>query len=175
MTLNEPANTVVVSATPATSIREMYIETVANMYPKRLVTAGTDSNDMAVCGADGLPLGVLGWEDCNDAWKPSTISTIYVVLDRAPVISGPGTVVQLSLAISQTIVVGDRLIPLANGTVGKADVLITDSGSTAVTSTAADGAIITGDIGDATVVAIAMEAVTTGGGAGADIMAKLLI
>jgi len=172
MTIAEPSNTVVVSPTPNTRIRDYQVETATNMYAKRLVKWGTGTNDISVCGADEMPIGVLGWEDCNDAYRPSTITTIYVAGNRAPVISGQGTIVQLRLADNQVIVRGDQLIPAANGEVVKASALTTDSGSTAVTAPSSSGAIISGDVGDAPVVAIAEEDVTTDGAA-ADIMARL--
>lgn len=61
---------------------------------------------------------------------------------------------------------GDRVISFGateEGTVGVANSLTIDSGSTTVTSTAANGAIISGSIGDEYIIGIALEDITDGG------------
>lgn len=61
---------------------------------------------------------------------------------------------------------GDRVISFGGteeGTVGVANALIIDSGTTAVTSTAANGAIISGSIADEYIIGIALEDIADGG------------
>jgi hypothetical protein len=168
----QPLNGIVVSGCP--KVQYLNIETVANMYPGRLVIKGTTDHDIAVCAAGGKAIGVLGYEHAPKKFRPTTRDTIYTVLDEAPVISGPGTVVLLMVAISQTIVKGDKLVAVAAGEVGLASAAAPPSGTVAVVSTSAQptmaGPMATAGI----VVAEAEESITTDGATHGFVMARLL-
>jgi len=171
--LRKPTNKIVAAGSPL--VQELNVETATNMYPGRLVIKGTDDNDIAVCGAAGISVGWLGYEQCgNAAFMPTDVNTIYAEGDQAPVLYGGKFVIVGKLTTSQTIVKGDRLVAGADGTVQKAAAEGLAEGSTPVTSTAATG-VVTGSIGaGGIVVGIAMESVTTTD-AVADIMVLSLI
>jgi hypothetical protein len=117
----QPTNGIVVNGQP--TVKYFNLETVANVYPGRLVTKGTHDNDIAVCGAAGVVIGVAGYEQAAKKFRPATRATIYVVSDQVPVLSGPGVTVLLYLsADAATIVTGDPLVAVANGCVTKAGV-----------------------------------------------------
>jgi len=99
MTLPTPQNLLVVEG-PSYS-HEARIETVANVYPGRLVKRGTTDDDIVVCTAAGLPTGWAGYESASPSVKPITIDTIYVVGDRIPVVSCKGSI-YVTPALSDT-------------------------------------------------------------------------
>ena len=127
----QPVSAIVVSGEP--DIQYLNVETATNMYAGRFVTKGTHDNDIAVCGAAGVPIGVLGYEQASKKYRPATRATIYVVSDQVPVLKrGKGATVMLYLsADAATIVKGDKLIVVAAGCVTKA------TAAKFVTSTAA--------------------------------------
>lgn len=96
-------------------VQYLQIETVANMYPGRLVKRDTTDYQVEVCGASGHAIGWLGYGEAPDADKPTTRTTIYTVLATAPVHSGGGFRVRASLASGQNVVKGQRLMPAAAG------------------------------------------------------------
>lgn len=115
----KPSNKIIVAGEPL--VQELKIETVANMYPGRLVVKGTTDADIVVAGAPvgkafTKVIGVLGYEQAHDAVKPTTVDTIYKILDFVPVLSGSIVVVG-SLKDGETVVKGDLLVPAANGEV----------------------------------------------------------
>jgi len=155
----QPANGIVVSGQP--KVQYLNIETVANCYPGRFVTKGTHDNDLAVCGAAGIPVGVLGYEHASKKYRPSTRDTIFKVNDQAPVLTGPGVTVLLYLAQSQTVIKGDKLVVAAAGMVSKASAAAVPSGTVAVASSGAQPTV-TGPIPtEGPIVATAEESVTT--------------
>jgi hypothetical protein len=115
--------------------------TAAKMLPGIAVVY--DSNDRSVkeAGVNGDIIGFLGYEDTPIAFKPATRDTAYAVGDTVAVIHGPGGLVRTRLAISQTVVKGERM------------------------SIAADGYTTIATIGTHDVVGDAEESVTTGGDA----------
>jgi hypothetical protein len=116
----QPVGAIVVSGEP--DVQYLNIETASECYPGRFVTLGTHDNDLAVCGAGGVPVGVLGYEQASKTFRPATRATIYKVNDQAPVLKrGKGAIVMLYLsADAATIVKGDYLVTAANGKVTKA-------------------------------------------------------
>lgn len=140
-------------------VEEFVVETATTMYPGRLVQIGTNSNDVVVCAAGANPIGWLGYSHCSPTFKPDTVDTIYEAADRVPVLRGGGFYIVGSLLNGVGAVTkGQQLIPAAGGEVTIAAVLTVDAGSTAVTSTLANGAVISGEIGDDQVVGTAAEA-----------------
>lgn len=97
------------------STQEREIETVADMIPGVLVKAGSTNNEIVVNTAGAVAQGWLGYEDTAIPWRPATIDTIYVVNDRAAVVSGPGMVLRAKLANGTNISQGDRLVGTAAG------------------------------------------------------------
>jgi hypothetical protein len=137
--------------------REKYVETATDMYPGRLVKRGTTDNDVVV-NTDGsaVSYGFLGYEDTAIPFRPATVDTIYATDDRAKVLFGPGMIVVGSLAASQTIIMGDKLVAAAAGRVKKWT-------PTLVESVQVD------------IVAKAVKSVSTGVGVYADIVLESLI
>jgi hypothetical protein len=134
----QPSNGIVVSGEP--HVQYLNVETsTAYFLPGRVVTKGTDDNDIAVCGLNGVPIGVLGYEHATKKDRPATRATVYATGAQAPVLKrGKGAIVLLYLAQSQTIVKGDKLVPAANGMVKKASAAIVPASTVApVTSTSA--------------------------------------
>lgn len=172
MTLKTPTGKIVVLGDPL--VDECKVETATNMYPGRLVKKGTNDDDVVVCGAGEKPTGWLGYEHAPSPDRPATVDTAYGAGDWVPVLYGGHFVINARLANGQSVARGAWLVPAANGELTAASSLSVDSGGTSVTSTAANGGIISGDVGDNIVVAIAMETVDASGGA-KDIMVLSLI
>ena len=170
----QPTNGIVVAGTP--TVRYLNLETATNVYPGRLVTKGTHDNDIAVCGAAGVALGVAGYEHASKKYRPATRATIYVADDQVPVLNGPGVEVMLYLSTdAATIVTGDKLIPAANGCVTKATVAKFATSTAAAVLGASASPTIAGSIPtEGLPIAEALESVTVTD-AGGWIMAKLLI
>ena len=106
----QPIGAIVVSGQP--DIQYLNLETASECYPGRFVTKGTHDNDVVVCGAGGVPVGVLGYEQASKKDRPATRATIYVVDAQVPVLKrGKGATVMLYLsADAATIVKGDKLV-----------------------------------------------------------------
>ena len=118
----QPTNAIVVSGEP--DVQYMNLQAASECYPGRFVTGVSNANDVAVCGAGGVPVGVLGYEQASKKDRPATRATIYTVLAQVPVLKrGKGAIVMLYLsADAATIKKGDKLILAANGKVTKATV-----------------------------------------------------
>jgi hypothetical protein len=149
------------------------VETATNMYPGRFVKKGTNGDDVVVATAGASVVGILGYEHTIKKHRPATVDTIYLADAQAAVLSGPGVVVVGSLADSQTIVKGDKLVVAAAGEVAKASAAAIPAGTTAVLSTSAQPTIAGSIPGEGIPIAIAEEAKTTSG-ASADIVMRLL-
>lgn len=168
----QPTNAIVVQGSP--QVRYFNLETASEVYPGRLVTKGTTDRDIAVCGAAGIVVGVVGYEHAAKKYRPATRATIYVQYDEVPVVSGPGTTVMLYLSTdAATIVIGDKLVAVANGKVTEASAAKFATSTAAAVLGASASPTIAGNIPtEGVIVAEAMESVTvtdTGGW----IMAKL--
>lgn len=137
------------------------VETATNMYPGRLAKKGTADTQVVVGTALCSPTGWIGYEQASPGNRPASIETAYAANDEVPILSGGKFNVLATLTTSQTVTKDDPLVAAANGMVQKAAALTLDSGSTDVTSAAANGAIISGSIGDGVIVAYADESVTT--------------
>ena len=162
----EPSNAIVVAGNPL--IEELKVETAANCQPGHLVKKGTNDDDIVVCGAGEMPVGVLGYEQARPDFKPATRSTDYAAGDWAPVLHRPG-VVLLRLADGHTVNKGDPLVSAANGEVALASAMTVTiaSGSSTVLSDKAqpDEAVAGGYGAEGPIVAFAAESVTTSGAA----------
>lgn len=160
----EPTDKIVLAGTPI--VVEKEVETVATMYPGRLVKRDTGDNQVEVNTIKNpAPYGWLGYEHTPIEYRPATKDTIYKVNDRAAVVFGP-IVVRAKLATSQTIIMGDKLVGAGAGMLSKATQINVETGSTPVTSSAANGNVLDGSMGEeGPIVAEALESVTTTGAA----------
>ena len=138
------------------------VETATNMYPGRLVKKGTGDRDIVVATAGSNPAGWLGYEQAAPSERPATMTTAYAADDVPPVLKGGGFIILATLSTSQTIAKDDALVADAAGQVKKASALGIVSGSTDVTSAAANGTTtISGSAGTERIVGYAEESVTT--------------
>lgn len=162
----KPSNTVLVGGTPIIEDLETEGTTVK---PRLLVVKGTADHQVVLAGADAVNVQGIVKEDGR-----SPIDDAFPDAHPVKVIKGPAIVVGI-LAQNQTINKGDRLKPAANGQVQKhVETLSVDAGATAVTSTAANGAIVSGFATDP-IVAIAEETISTGAGETKNIVMRLVI
>lgn len=141
------------------------VETVTNVKPGRLCKKDSGDKAIEVCGAGNDPIGVIGYEKTPNDSKPADIDTAYAADADCAVYIGGAFVFMGILASGESVARGAALIPAANGELAAAAALTIDSGATGVTSSAANGAIISGDIGDDHIVAYAQETVDASGGA----------
>ena len=158
----KPTNAIVVAGSPM--VQYLKVEAVANMYPGRLVMKGSSDAEVVVnartYGDDGRAIGWLGYEQTQKGYRPDTVNDIYLGADSDPsvnvtaaVLSGPGTIIVGSLAVSQTVAKGDRLFDAAAGQLTK----------------------LSGEMISSGPVAIAEESVSTSSIASIDIMVRRLI
>lgn len=107
-----PTNKVVAGGRPLS--QDLKIETVANMYPGRLVQKGTNPDDIIV----GTALGAFGWlgfENTQPSYRPTNIDTIYVVNAKASVLNGGGFLPVGSLSAPCIVTKGQSLANWAAG------------------------------------------------------------
>jgi len=170
----KPTNRIIGAGKPL--VQELKIETATSMYAGRLVKKGTNDDDIVVNTANNSsPIGWLGWEQANPAFRPSTVDTIYVTDAMAPVVSGGGFTIVARLASGQSVVKGAPLVAAASGELTAATITSVATGATTVTSSAANGAIITGSmLPQGPIVGYAEETVDASGAA-ADILVRSVI
>lgn len=137
----KPTNQILVAGYPLVQI--LKVETVANMYPGRLVKKDTNDDDIEVCGAAGVALGWLGYERTIKKHRPATVDTIYTVNAQAAVLHGGGFVIVGRLASGQNVAKGARLMAAANGelsggTVGTHEIVAIAEESVDASAAAAD-------------------------------------
>jgi hypothetical protein len=111
----KPTNKLVAAGKPPI-VQEFKIETVANMYPGRLVKKGTNQDDIAVGGIGGA-YGWLGHEHTRPDYRPSDVDTIYKVGDFASVLKGGGFAPVASLAAGFSVTKDDKVANWLNGQV----------------------------------------------------------
>jgi hypothetical protein len=166
MPFGKPENKVIAGGSPI--IEELKAEGV-NVKPRLLVVRGTDDGKVVPAGADATNVQGIVKEDAR-----LPIDQAFPEGHEVQVIKGPCLVVGI-LAENQSIVKGDRLKPAANGEIQKhVETLSVDAGATTVTSTAANGAIVSGFALDP-IVAIAEETISTGVGETKPILMRLVI
>lgn len=113
--VQRPTNKIVASGTPL--VQELRVQTASEMYPGRLVKAGTTTDEMVVNDAstNTTILGWLGFEHTAPVYRPSTIDTIHVIEDQASVLNGGGFTILAAATGGGAIVKGTPLAPAANG------------------------------------------------------------
>lgn len=132
--------------------------------PAQTFTAGgtIEKGQVVAFAATGVDFTVIASATDGD------LNAIGVALYDA--VSGDELAIALAGSIvycqgGEAIDAGDRVISFGateEGTVGVANALVVDSGTTAVTSTAANGAIISGSIADEWIMGIALEDIADG-------------
>lgn len=113
--VRRPTNKIVAGGTPL--VQELRVQTVANVYPGRLVKAGSSVDEIVVNDAsDNINvLGWVGYEQTNPNYRPSTPTTIQVVEDQVAVLNGGGFVILA--ASTGSISKGNPVMPAADGKV----------------------------------------------------------
>ena len=138
----KPSNKIVVDSTNI-HIQTKKVETVAFVYPGRLVIQGTNDDDIAVCGSGGKAIGWAGYEHTAKKYRPATVDTIYTVNDQIAVVNGPGILIVGNLTKGQNVDKGTRLMAdasgnLSGGTVGTHEIVAIAEQSVDATSADAD-------------------------------------
>ena len=166
----KPTNAIVVYGEP--EVEFLKVETVANCYPGRLVKKDTSDYQVEVCGAAGIAVGWLGYEQTEPSARPDTVDTIYVVNKTVAVLHGGKFGIVALLKQGENVVKGQLLVAAENGEVAAADAItIAASGSDNIT----DGQGVVGTIpAGGLPVARALESVDASSAA-ADIMVESLI
>ena len=116
----EATDKIVLSGNPITVEKE--VETVANMYPGRLVKRDTGDNQVEVNDTDDNVYGWLAYEHTAVMYRPANKDTIYVVEDRVGVIVGGEIVIRARLASGQNVTMGAKLTAAANGELSAATI-----------------------------------------------------
>lgn len=117
--INPPANKIIAGGSCLT--QELKIETAANCYPGRFVEKGTNDDDIQASGGTSAPIGCLGYEQCNPAYKPDSITGIYSVGAMAPVLKGGPFIHAPACLIAGTVAVkDDYLLNWSSGQVAPA-------------------------------------------------------
>ena len=110
----KPTNKIVVAGKPL--VQELKVETATNMYPGRLVTKGTNDDDIIVNTASTAVIGWLGYEQItNPGFQPDTVDSIYIINAQAPVLNGGGFVIVGRLASGQSVAKDAKLKATAAG------------------------------------------------------------
>ncbi|MEA1908558.1 MAG: hypothetical protein U9N43_05950, partial [Euryarchaeota archaeon] len=113
--VQRPTNKIVANGSPL--IQELRVQTATNMYPGRLVKAGSSVDEIVVNDAstNTTIIGFIGFEQTNPNYRPSTIDTIQVIEDQVSVLNGGGFTI-LAGAVG-AIAKGNPLAPAAAGKV----------------------------------------------------------
>jgi hypothetical protein len=98
-----PGNKIIDYGDPEIKI-EKNVETVANVYPGRLVALGTTERDIKVAdGVHAVPIGWALFEHTSEEWRKDAYTTIQTVSDQIMVGRG-----QLSIYAGSMWVAGRR-------------------------------------------------------------------
>lgn len=111
----KPVNRVVIAGEPDS--RQYKVGgTVTEMKPGRLVTTGTNDDDIIIGSTTLPPMGFLGYEQTHANYKPDSVDTAYASGDWASVLNGP---IIINAYVSEAINKGDLLCPDADGKLRK--------------------------------------------------------
>ena len=80
--------------------------TVTEMKPGRLVTKGTNDDDIIINSKTTSPAAFLGYEQTNNYYKPTDVDTAYVANDIATILNGP---MVINASVSEAVNKGDLL------------------------------------------------------------------
>lgn len=111
-----PNNKIIMGGNPL--VQEAKVENATNMYPGRLVSRGTNDDDIIVCDGSEAPIGWLGYEQAG-VFMPDDLKTAYAVDAQAPVLSGAGNLIYMpsGLAAKTVATKRDLLASWGNGQV----------------------------------------------------------
>lgn len=109
-----PSGRIVVRGSPMAKI-EKTVETATNVYPGRLLIAGTTDHDVAVADGVAVPIGWAGYEDSYS--KKDAKSTIYAASDKIAVLRGGGFAIMTKMAKGFVAKQGDVMLSWADGKV----------------------------------------------------------
>jgi len=84
----KPVNRVLLAGQPDETIGKVG-GTVTEMKPGRLVTKGTNDDDIVISGKTTTPTAFLGYEQTNNFYKPTDVDTAYADGDLATILNGP--------------------------------------------------------------------------------------
>lgn len=150
---NTPSNKIIMGGNPL--VQELKVETATTCYPGRLVTKGTNDDDVVVGDGVGAPIGWLGYEQAG-VFMPDSITTLYDANAQAPVLSGAGNLIYMpsGLAAGTVAAKRDPLLSWAGGQVvpgvsmgGRYAIKIPFTKNTSETDTGVDlpaGVLVTG-------------------------------
>ena len=111
----KPVNRVVLAGQPD-ELTGKVGGTVTEMKPGRLVTKGTNDDDIIICSKTTPPAGFLGYEQTNAFYKPTDVDTAYVSGDWPTVINGP---MVLNGYVQEAVTKDDLLCPGDDGKLRK--------------------------------------------------------
>lgn len=117
------------------------VKTAANVRSGRLVVRDTTDKEIKAAIAGDDP---MGWVDYRVKDAVRDRAADFAAEDVLHIIGGHGVIVQARLASGENVTAGGLAVAAAAGEVKAAATLQVASGATAVTSTAANGEIITG-------------------------------
>jgi hypothetical protein len=117
-----PAGRIVVAGEPGFVV-EKNVETVANVYPGRLLKRGTTDYDVAVNDAVAPVVGIAGYEHTRAEFMKEAKATIYTVGDDIAVLRGSNFVCELKCAAGFYAYEGDLMVPWGAGMVAPAGYL----------------------------------------------------
>jgi len=141
--LHEPSNKILIAGDPI--VVEYKDGSSGAILPGDLVyLSGTNTIDEggAATGSQNMGIGIAGYEQASDHYKPDTVATAYASGAMIPVILlGSGCVVRARCDVSDALNAGDALTGSGTGT----------------------GELITGTIGTNHIYAITLEAVAAAG------------
>ena len=98
-------------------IQKVNLGTIANCYAGRLLTREDTDYDRKVCTGITAPTGWLGYEYTDPQYRPETLTTIFVVDDKAVEYKGSGFAIKGNLTKGCSVTKGDLVANWADGQV----------------------------------------------------------
>lgn len=97
--------------------QKVNLGTIANCYAGRLLTKEDTDYDRKVCTAMTAPTGWLGYELASPQYRPASLTTIYVVDDKAVEHKGGGFSIKAKLTKGCSVKKGEQVMNWADGEV----------------------------------------------------------
>jgi len=109
-----PTSNIVARGTPPVIV-EKTVETATNVYPGRLLAAGTTDHDVIVNSGILPVVGIAGYEHTREEYRKEANTTIYTAADDIAVLRGSGFAAYLTIASGFYALEGDQAIPWGAG------------------------------------------------------------